>query len=103
MDPSKVSQVRHLYEVEHLSRRQIARQLHMCTKSVAGILTGEDRKRRTIPSSLEPFARLIEQWYQRYPSLRASQNKEPRRKQRGIRRALADDLRRTCGSCSLVV
>jgi hypothetical protein len=40
MDPSKGSQVKHLYEVEHLSRRQIADALHMCTKTVSRIIEG---------------------------------------------------------------
>jgi transposase len=74
MDPSKTSQVKHLYEVEHLSRRQIAEALHMCTKTVSRILEGKERRRRpTPPSPLDPFARLIEEWYRRYPSLQATQ------------------------------
>ena len=77
MDPSRTSQVKHLFEVEHLSRRQIAQLLHMCHKTVAGILEGTERKRRSYPPSpLAPFARLIEEWYQRYPSLRAAQTRE---------------------------
>lgn len=77
MDPSKISQVKHLYDVERLSRRQIAETLHMCTKTISRILDGKDRRRRpTPPSPLEPFARLIEEWYQKYPSLQASQIKE---------------------------
>lgn len=77
MDPSKVSQVKHLYEVEHLTRRQIARELHMCHKTVRRILEDKERKRRPHPPSpLEPFARLIEEWYHRYPSLQATQIKE---------------------------
>jgi transposase len=74
MDPSKISQVRHLYEVEHLSRRQIAQALHMCTKTVSRILESKERRKRLVPPSpLDPFARLIEEWYQKYPSLQATQ------------------------------
>jgi transposase len=74
MDPSKISQVKHLYEVERLSRRQIAQVLHMCTKTVSHILEGKERKRRpSPPSPLDPFARLIEEWYRKYPSLQATQ------------------------------
>jgi transposase len=74
MDPSRESQVKHLFEVEHLSRRQIADLLHMCHKTVARILGGRETRRRSYPpSELEPFARLIEQWYRRYPSLQAAQ------------------------------
>ncbi len=76
MDPSRVSQVKHLFEVEHLSRRQIAQVLHMCHKTVARILEGKERKRAYPPSPLAPFARLIEEWYQRYPSLQAAQIRE---------------------------
>ena len=76
MDPSRASQVKHLFEVEHLSRRQIAQVLHMCHKTVARILEGKERKRPHPPSPLDPFARLIEEWYQRYPSLQAAQIKE---------------------------
>lgn len=77
MDPSKISQVKHLYEVEHLTRRQIAQELHMCHKTVRRIIEGKERRRRSHPPSpLEPFARLIEEWYRRYPSLQATQIKE---------------------------
>jgi transposase len=77
MNPSKISQVKHLFEVEHLSRRQIAQMLHMCHKTVARILEGGETRRRSYPpSELEPFARLIEQWYQKYPSLQAAQIKK---------------------------
>jgi hypothetical protein len=72
MDPSRISQVKHLFEVEHLSRRQIAQVLHMCHKTVARILEGKERKRSYPPSPLAPFARLVEEWYQRYPSLQAA-------------------------------
>jgi transposase len=76
MDPSRISQVKHLFEVEHLSRRQIAQLLHMCHKTVARIIEGKARKRSYPPSPLAPFARLIEEWYQRYPSLQAGQIRE---------------------------
>lgn len=74
MDPSRISQVKHLFEVEHLSRRQISELLHMCHKTVARIIEGREPKRRSYPSSeIEPFARLIGEWYQKYPSLQAAQ------------------------------
>jgi transposase len=77
MDPSRTSQVKHLFEVEHLTRRQIAQMLHMCHKTVTRILKGKERKPRSYPpSELEPFARLIKQWYEEYPSLQAAQIKE---------------------------
>ena len=76
MDPSRISQVKHLFEVEHLTRRQIAQTLRMCTKTVARILNGAEAKPQPRASELDPFARLIEEWYRRYPSLRAAQIRE---------------------------
>ena len=76
MDPSRTSQVKYLFEVEHLSRRQIAQTLHMCHKTVTRILEGKETKRRSYPSELDPFARLIDEWYRRYPSLQAAQIRE---------------------------
>lgn len=74
MDPSRISQVKHLFEVEQLSMRQIGQLLHMCPKTVSRILTGRERKRRSFPPSpLVPFVRLIEEWYRQYPSLQAAQ------------------------------
>ena len=73
MDPSRISQVKHLFEVEQLSMRQISRLLHMCPRTVSRILTGRERKRRAFPPSpLVPFVRLIEEWYRQYPSLQAA-------------------------------
>jgi transposase len=74
MDPSRISQVKHLFEVEKLSRRQIGALLHMCPKTVSRILAGRERKRRSYPPSpLVPFVRLIEEWHRQYPSLKAAQ------------------------------
>ena len=74
MDPSRISQIKHLFEVEQLSMRQIGQLLHMCPKTVSRILAGREGKRRTFPPSpLVPFVRLIEEWYRQYPSLQAAQ------------------------------
>ena len=74
MDPSRISQVKHLFEIEKLCRRQIGELLHMCPKTVSRILAGRERKRRSLPPSpLVPFIRLIEEWHRQYPSLKASQ------------------------------
>lgn len=74
MDPSRISQVKHLFEVERLSMRQIGRLLRMCPRTVSRILAGRERKRRSFPPSpLVPFVRLIEEWYRQYPSLQAAQ------------------------------
>ena len=73
MEPMVESQVRHLYEVEHLSIRQIAKQLRMARKTVGRVVRNE-RVMRSYPDSiLRPYERLIDQWYQEYPFLRASQ------------------------------
>jgi transposase len=73
MEPMAGSQVRHLYEVEHLSIRQIAKKLRMARKTVARVVRNE-RVMRSYPDSiLRPYERLIDQWYQEYPFLRASQ------------------------------
>jgi len=73
MEPMEGSQVRHLYEVEHLSIRQIARKLRMARKTVARVVRDE-RVMRSYPDSiLRPYEGLIDQWYQEYPFLKASQ------------------------------
>ncbi|MEI9479103.1 MAG: IS21 family transposase [Deltaproteobacteria bacterium] len=77
MDPSRISQVKHLFAVEHLSMRQISRLLHLCQRTVSRILAGREKKRRAFPPSpLVPFVRLIEEWYRQYPSLQAAQIRE---------------------------
>lgn len=74
MDQSRISEVKHLYEVEHLTIRQISRTLRMCTKTVARIVKGEERKRRSSPPApYDPFMRIIAEWYSRHPSLMAFQ------------------------------
>ena len=73
MEPIVGSQVRHLYEVERLSIRQIAKKLRMARKTVARVIRNE-RVMRSYPDAiLRPYERLIDQWYQEYPFLRASQ------------------------------
>ena len=73
MEPTVESQVRHLYEVEHLSIRQIAKKLRMARKTVGRVVRNE-RVMRSYPDSiLRSYERLIDQWYQEYPFLRASQ------------------------------
>ena len=77
MDPSRISQVKHLFAVEHLSMRQISRLLHLCQRTVSRILAGREKKRRSSPPSpCLPFVRLIEEWYRQYPSLQAAQIRE---------------------------
>jgi hypothetical protein len=67
MDPSKVS------EVEHLTMRQISKELRMCTKTVSRIITGRQRVTKPPkPTLLTPFVRLINEWYTKRPSLKAT-------------------------------
>lgn len=74
MDPVKISQVKHLYEVEHLSMRQIAKEMRMCTKTISRIVTGKEQQKKPRKATLTgPYMRLIEEWYARRPSLKATQ------------------------------
>jgi transposase len=73
MDPSRTSQVKHLYEVEHLTMRQIAHELRMCHKTVSRIISGKTRSKKVHKTRvLAPYLRLIEEWYARRP-LKATQ------------------------------
>jgi len=73
MDQSFSSQVRHLYEVEGLSMRQIAEKLGVSRKKVSRAIRNEGMRRTPRESILKPYERLIEQCYQDYPMLKASQ------------------------------
>ncbi len=54
--------------------RQIAAELKMCTKTVSSIITGSQRpKKEKKPSIICPFLRLIRQWYEQHPNLKAIQ------------------------------
>jgi len=73
MDPIFSSQVRHLYEVERLSMRQIAQKLGVSKKRVSRVIRRQSMSRAPRESILKSYERLIEQWYQEYPMLKASQ------------------------------
>lgn len=73
MDQGFCSQVRHLYEVERLSMRQIATQLGVSRKRVSRVIRREKMDRVPRESIIKPYERLMEQWYQDYPLLKASQ------------------------------
>src|SRR3990172_8204523 len=73
MEPAVWNQVKHLYEVERLSIRQIAQKLRMARKTVARVIRNERVMRSYPDSMLRPYERLIDQWYQEYPFLKASQ------------------------------
>jgi len=73
MEPMVWNQIKHLYEVEKLSIRQIANKLRRARKTVTRVIHNE-RVMRSYPDSiLRPYERLIDQWYQEYPFLKASQ------------------------------
>ena len=73
MEATVWNQVKHLYEVEKLSIRQIAQKLRMARKTVARVIRNERVMRSYPDSMLRPYDRLIVQWYQEYPFLKASQ------------------------------
>ena len=73
MRESLESHVRHLYEVEGLSHRQIAHQLGLSRKKVARLLRGQGVQKRASGSIVTPYGRLIAEWYRQYPSLKAIQ------------------------------
>lgn len=74
MDEFKAGQVKHLYEVERLSMRQIAEELHMGARTVSSIIKGKERpEREKKPTLLDPYLRLIETWYAQHRRLRATQ------------------------------
>jgi len=73
MEPTVWNQIKHLYDVEKLSIRQIANKLRRARKTVARVIHNE-RVMRSFPDSmLRAYERLIDQWYQEYPFLKASQ------------------------------
>jgi len=73
MDPIFCGHVRHLYEVERLSMRQIAKKLGVSKKRVTRVIRHEKITKPLSESILKPYERLIDQWYQEYPFLKASQ------------------------------
>lgn len=73
MDKALDSQVRHLYEVEGLKMRQIARELKISRKRVSRIIKGDQGVRPSPDPILKPYERLIAEWYKEHPCLRATQ------------------------------
>jgi transposase len=73
VEPIVWNQVKHLYEVEKLSIRQIAQKLRRARKTVTRVIHNERLMRSYPDSMLRPYDHLINQWYQEYPFLKASQ------------------------------
>jgi len=66
-------QIRHLYEVEKLSMRQIAKKLGISRKRIQRVIHPESRRKTSRPTLLQPYERLIQEWYGQYPFLKAIQ------------------------------
>jgi transposase len=73
MDEALKIQVKHLREVEGLSLRQITTKLKIARKTVSRIIREEKIVKAPSPSILQPYERLIAEWYKDYPFLRATQ------------------------------
>lgn len=73
MDEGLISQVRHLYEVERLSMRQISQRLGVSRRRVSRVISDAAMSKAESGSILRPYERLIEAWYEEYPSLKATQ------------------------------
>jgi transposase len=72
-EDSLLNQVRHLQEVEGLSIRQVAEALGLSRKKTTRLIEKGRIIRKKRKSLLDDYARLIEDWYETYPSLKASQ------------------------------
>ena len=73
MDSMTIQQVRQLYEVERLSLRQIVQKLQVSRKTVSRIIQDQPLKKITQQILCQPYDRLIREWYQEYPFIKATQ------------------------------
>lgn len=73
MDSMTIQQVRQLYEVERLSLRQIVQKLQVSRKTVSRIIQDQPLKKITRRLLCQPYDRLIREWYQEYPFIKATQ------------------------------
>jgi len=73
MDSTVAQQVRQLYEVERLSLRQIVQKMHVSRKKVSRIIQQQCLKKPARQLLCQPYERLIREWYQEYPFLKATQ------------------------------
>jgi transposase len=73
MESTIPHQVRQMYEVERLSQRQIAQKLQISRKVVYRIIQRQSLKKSPFQVLCQPYDRLIRQWYQEYPFLKATQ------------------------------
>lgn len=68
-----LNHARHLHEVEGLSIRQVADVLGLSRKKTTSLIKQGGIVRKKRKSLLADYARLIADWYETYPSLKASQ------------------------------
>jgi len=73
MDSMTIQQVRQLYEVERLSLRQIVQKLQISRKTVSRIIQDPPLKKPARKLLCQPYDRLIREWYQEYPFIKATQ------------------------------
>ncbi len=73
MQESLQNRARHLYQVEGLSLNQVATKLGISRKKVTRLIRQDDLGRRSSGNIIEPYERLIQQWYTEYPFLQAIQ------------------------------
>ncbi len=73
MDSVTIQQVRQLYEVERLSLRQIVQKLQVSRKTVSRIIQDQPLKKPTRKFLCQPYDRLVREWYQEYPFIKATQ------------------------------
>src|SRR5660397_123008 len=73
MEDDLLNQVRHLQEVEGLSIRQISELLGLSRKKVTRLIESGGIVKKERSSIIDPYRRLIEDWYEAYPSLKATQ------------------------------
>lgn len=73
MEEGLKSQIRHLYEVEGLTRRQIGKKLGICRNQIGRIIRGEQMVSPPVATLMTSYERIIHEWYKEYPFLKASQ------------------------------
>lgn len=73
MDETLQSRARHLYGVEKLSIRQVARKLGISRNKAARLISTDNLERRCPDPIIRPYEGLIHEWYREYPFLRALQ------------------------------
>ena len=67
------SQIRHLYEVEGLTRRQIGKKLGICRNRVGRIIRGKQMVNPPVATLMTSYERIIHEWYKEHPFMKASQ------------------------------